>query len=369
MIALDTEITLPVVREAAGRAWNWWTKELLNALPSRIRARISPSRTEFTIHFGTANAIVSGFADQGAVPLATIGLAGDKAEGDIANARHFFPASGSSRVTVLLANALVLRRELDLPKTAEPKLKQIVGLDLDRQTPLTTENAAFDAFVRERNAETGRIRVALGVAKLETIERVLKLCARLGNVPDVVAIGDPGSVEGEFNLLPSKPRGQTHIRRLWKQPRFLVGAGFAILLAFNIGLSFARLDRRLDLLTAELVKARKEAQSTEKLRAQLAQSQSQQQLRAELRNQPQPLAILQELTHLFPDDVWLFELQISNGVGQMAGYSPSASSLIEKLDKSEHFTNPKLKSSIARPDKPGEERFEIGFDLRGVGAK
>jgi general secretion pathway protein L len=270
-------------------------------------------------------------------------------------------------VHVRLANSLVLRRELDLPRAAEARLRDVVSLDFDRQTPLTLDTGVFDVVVRERDSAGERIRVSLVAARRRTIDAILAACGRLGVSPKSIRVAGPLGSGAEFNLLPRTERRAG--ANIWRHPKLLAAAAIALLVALNLAFALQRQEERVTRLSAELTKIRKASQATDKLRSQLAMSEAETRLLLQAQAQAGPLEVLQELTRLLPDDVWLFGLEMRNGSVRIAGLAPSASDLIGRLDKSEIFANPRFSAAVTRADKPGNERFEISLDLRGRGSK
>jgi len=275
--------------------------------------------------------------------------------------------AGEPDIHVRLANSLVLRRELDLPRAAETRLRDVVSLDFDRQTPLTLETGVFDVLVRERDPAAGRIRVSLVAVKRRTIDDIMAACSRIGVSPRSIRVAGAAGAAAEFDLLPRAERTSGH--NIWHRPRFLAVGAIGLLLILNLGFAFERQQERVGHLAVELTKTRKASQATDKLRSQLAMSEAETRLLMESQAQAGPLKVLQELTRLLPDEVWLFGLDMRNGSVRIDGLAPSASDLIGRLDKSEIFTNPRFSAAVTRADKPGNERFEITLDLRGKSAK
>jgi general secretion pathway protein L len=361
MIVLDTPITMPLIGKTVSKAWDWWLRELLQAIPASLLQKLRPPRAQVDIYFTKSEAIVSQLSENGWEERGRLDLA--PSTPDEAAFADFFKTASRPDVRVRLANALILRRELDLPRAAESRLRDIVAIDFDRQTPLTLETGVFDVQVRERDLASGRIRVALIAAKRRTINESLALCSRLGVFPRSITVADHADGLSEFNLL--TPAGRGAEEDIWRRPWFMATVAIGVLVALNLTLAFERQGTRIANLSAELTKTRKAAQATEKLRSQLALSQAEARLLLESQSQAGPLEVIQELTRLLPDDVWLFGLEIRNGSVQIAGLSPSASDLIGRLDQSEIFTNPRFSAAVTRANKPGSERFEITLDLRG----
>lgn len=365
MIVFDTPITMPLMRQAASRAWDWWLRELLQAVPIAVLQRLQPPRPQIDVYVTPAGAVVSQMGENGWEERGRIGV--PRSVGSAVNTAELFDPTLKPEVHVRLANSLVLRRELDLPRAAESRLRDVVALDFDRQTPLTAETGVFDVLVRDRDPVAGRIRVALVAAKRRMIDDILSVCSQLGVYPKSIAVVGSAGSASEFNLLPKADWSAG--ANIWRRPWFLAAAAIGLLVVLNLTLAFERQETRLSNLSVELAKTRKTAQATEKLRSQLTMSQAETRLLLESQSQAGPLEVIQELTKLLPDDAWLFGFEMRNGSVQIAGQSPSASDLIGRLDKSEIFTNPRFSAAVTRADKPGSERFEITLDLRGKSKK
>jgi Tfp pilus assembly protein PilN/Tfp pilus assembly PilM family ATPase len=76
-----------------------------------------------------------------------------------------------------------------------------------------------------------------------------------------------------------------------------------------------------------------------------------------------PLEILNELTRVLPQEVWLQQLVYEGDTVTLNGFAPAASGLLQTLAASPYFENPQFRSSIGRtPD--GQETFAISVRLR-----
>jgi len=363
MIALDTPITIPLIGQFFGRAWNWWVGELKQAIPAPLIGRLQPPRPQIDIYVSPAEAIISQRAENGWEELGRFGLSGAGEAG----LGLMIDVASKPDVHVRLANSLVLRRELDLPRVAETRLRDVIGFDLDRLTPLTADTGVFDVLVREHDPAAGRVRVSLVVAKRQTIDRIILACERLGVFPRSIRVAEASGSVAEFNLLADAER--TAGRRIWRRPWLVAAAAIGLLIVTNVVLAFEREAARVSLLSTELAKTRKASQATEKLRAQLSMNQAEARLLMEAQSQAGPLEVLQDLSRLLPDDAWLFACEMRKGSVRISGLAPSASDLIALLDKSEILTNPRFSGAVTRADRPGNERFEITLDLRGKKTK
>ena len=76
-----------------------------------------------------------------------------------------------------------------------------------------------------------------------------------------------------------------------------------------------------------------------------------------------PLAILNELTRILPEDVWLQQFGYDGQTVNMTGTAPAASGLLQTLAESPYFENPQFRSSISQT-REGQERFTINARVR-----
>src|SRR5690606_22889898 len=109
---------------------------------------------------------------------------------------------------LLLPAAAGLRRRLSLPAAAGDRLREILGFEIDRQTPFTADAVAYDARLLGRHGGDGQLDAELVVVPRATLDAQL---ARLGPVAGTLAgvdiEGDDGMPLG-VNLLPRAQRGR-----------------------------------------------------------------------------------------------------------------------------------------------------------------
>jgi len=77
------------------------------------------------------------------------------------------------------------------------------------------------------------------------------------------------------------------------------------------------------------------------------------------RKQDRNLEILQELTHILPEDTYLFSYSYRDGNVSIGGYSNSASDLILMLESSPLLKDVRQRGSTTRDQRTGKERFQL----------
>src|SRR5690606_1146857 len=143
----------------------------------------------------------------------------------------------------LLSPAHGLRRRLSLPAAAADRLRDVVGFEIDRQTPFSAEAVVYDARVVGRREGDGQLDAELVVVPRQVLEPQLTalgpLAGQLAGVDAAAADGVPVGV----NLLPAERR------RRHRDPWIvwnLALATTAVLLLLVLGLFWQLLDNRRD---------------------------------------------------------------------------------------------------------------------------
>lgn len=167
-----------------------------------------------------------------------------------------------------------------------------------------------------------------------------------------------------FNLLPAERR--TYESPLVHLPTYAL-ASLVVLLTLALGLRgpfqdwlYSRhLEREMEALRPRLQELEVTQTNTDAARARL-------QLLASTRQSVAlPLEILNELTRILPQDIWLQQLAYDGDTVTLNGFAPAASGLLQTLAASPYFENPQFRSSISRTQE-GREVFMIDVRLRAA---
>jgi general secretion pathway protein L len=203
----------------------WWGRSLAAWLPRTWRLTLGMDRGRLLLHAPVVDPALppdeagalqlrlqdsEGLRDVGRIP----GLLESDADGDPL-AIVLAPALADLPRWLLLPAAAVLRRRLLLPAAAAERLRDVVGFEIERQTPFTADAVAFDARILDRRESDGQLDVELVVVPRTTLDAQLAalgpLAASLAGI-DVAAGDAPLGV----NLLAAAQRRQQHDPwRLW----------------------------------------------------------------------------------------------------------------------------------------------------------
>ncbi|MEG1681370.1 MAG: PilN domain-containing protein, partial [Stenotrophomonas sp.] len=270
--------------------------------------------------------------------------------------------AGLPRFGLLPASA-VLRKPLRMPAAAEARLREVLGFEIDRQTPFNAIQVHYDVRLLQRRGD-GQLDTELVVAPRPLVDALLgpgeAWQQQLDGVDAVDAEGMPLGV----NLLPMTMRRQRHdpMRRL---NRLLLIAGLVMLvlgawqLLENRRAAAARLSAQVD---ATAVRARAVAAQRQQLQDLVD---GQQFFTAQRAQQASATEIINELSQRLGDDTSLEKLSIEGGRMQLIGMSSSASSLVSKLEGSRLWKTPSLTGVLQAGQGAGRERFTLTAELRG----
>lgn len=270
------------------------------------------------------------------------------ADGDIVVRRR---RRGGSRVALRLGPEGVLRRTLTLPAMAEPHLGAILAHDIDAHTPWTADQAWFGADVTGRDADGREIGVRLlAVARAAALPWLDRL-RRQGLVPvelELVGGGDDGDGVIRVPLaIGAAPRAS---HRRWVR---LAAAATAGLVLAGAGPLVVR--QRLADLEREVAVVRQEAQIVGRMADAIDRLRAEGGF-AERRKRAVPAAtvVLEALSRLLPDDVWLTEWRLEEGSVHVIGRAADAAPLLALIESSPHFADAGFRSAVVREDGGGE---------------
>jgi len=266
-------------------------------------------------------------------------------------------ASGTPR-WLLVPAARVLRRVLTLPAAAEPRLREVLAFELDRQTPFSADQVSFEGRVLDRDLAAQQLRVELLVLPKASLDAEL---AALGPLARGLAGVDVVEADGRrlgLNLLPDAARAQRRdpVRRL----HLALAATAIVGLLGTLGLTLHNRSERRDALRTQVASANDQAREARLLRNQLVSSaQAANFLAATRASRPTTLEVVDELTRLIPDDTSLDKLAINGDRLVMVGQSRAAPALVALLQASPLITEPALSGVVQSDPRTGRDRFTL----------
>jgi general secretion pathway protein L len=254
-----------------------------------------------------------------------------------------------------------LRRRLRLPTAAVPQLRQVVGFEIDRQTPFAVEDVHFDVQVR-RSAGDGQVEVELAVVPRRTIA-ALKDAAHgtdlgLAGIDLADAHGQPLG----FNLLPAAER-RWRTDRLWRWNLLLAAVAIIAILAAG-GRILGNRQAVVDAMQAEgdrqLAQASRVATQRSRLVALVEGARFLEQTRAA---RPATVEVWDEVTRRLPDGTWLEKFSIESDQLLLTGLSDDAPALVARMEGARLWRKPALAGALQADPETGRNRFSLTAQL------
>ncbi len=335
---------------------HWWLGEIGLLLPPSLRRLFSEQRLLVTISHEKlcfvdpnsptgeeiCHALESGSSTSGSLP----------------------PYLLKQRCDLLLDEALVLVRELELPLEAESTLRRVLSFSMDHYTPFAESDVVFDYRIVRRDLVNKKIAIILYVAPTEGVEPAIHALADM-NIEIATVDVASASANGREGIDLCPPEWRSATAGMNRFDRVLALSALALLLVVAV-MPFIQRQQATSQLESEL----------SGLRAQLHQAESDREdlldriermtlIQQQTSAMPSVLDVLLELTHLMSDESWAGQVTITSGRVRLSGEASAASELLAQLSKSSIFSDPRFEAPLTQNPKTGNERYVISLAIRG----
>ncbi|MEN1727176.1 MAG: PilN domain-containing protein [Pseudomonadota bacterium] len=350
----------------------WWRGELASLIPDGLRRRmVSPRPAIWLVLDGPGEKLALWRGGEQPASLGELLIADD-----LQVLRQRWMAAleafedGVPEVRLCLPAERVLACPVEQPLAIEANLGKALGYQLDQFTPFRAVDVMFDHRVKDRNTETGRLAVDVRLVPKAQISDLLGRLNDIGIVPHAIDTliegGETPSTEG-FNLIPEGQRpGYVYARaRLnW------VLAGVAVLvLGAVMAQSLYLRNNTVDSLRSEVDALRFQADQVMALQRQLEDSlQAANFLAERRRRQPVVIHVLDEVSRVLPDDMWINQLQVRGDELTMMGLADGSQRLIEIINASPLLDDTQFRGAINVDPATGKERFNALAQITRGGA-
>ncbi|MGQ4582624.1 PilN domain-containing protein [Lysobacter sp. F60174L2] len=259
---------------------------------------------------------------------------------------------------LLLAPAQGLRRRISLPAAAADRLRDVVGFEIDRQTPFTADAVAYDARVLGRRDGDGQVDAELVAVPRAVLDPQL---AALGPLTPTLAGVDLAAADGlplGINLLP--PSQRRRHRDPWAGWNLALAAVAVVAIA---ALLWQLLDNRRDAAEAfeqEIARSADAGRQAAAQRGELMELIEGQAFLDRARAQrPTSIEVIDELTRRLPDGTYLEKLSIDDQQMLLIGLSGEAAALIGQLQGTGLWQSPALAGALQPDPDSGRDRFTL----------
>jgi general secretion pathway protein L len=366
MHTADLDQLLSNATDLARAVLRWWVGELWGMLPSRLAALAQRSRARILLEVHGGDIVAAWEVGTERIELARIHADSqdhDMAQGALAAALR--RVRRTSITTVLrLPTAQILRRKISLPLAAAKSLRQVLAHEFDRQMPLSRDQAYFDCRVLHRDRGKKQLTAELITVRRGVIDRGIELANSCGlRLTQIELIGDGDPVRLPGLLQPED--SATRRRWEWRVSAALVGLGFI----FIVGTCTALVDRQQnydDAIAQALAAAKSRADAAKQLQAKVHAIAESQRFLPLQKRAASVMTVLNEVTRILPDNIWLFDLELRGKEVRLHGFAPAASSLLVLFAQSPLFENARFRAPLTQGQHGSVERFDLSMDFKGV---
>lgn len=352
---LDTPINIQL-----SKFWEWWTSEIKEVIPTPLKKLIE-RRQQLVLLEAFEGRIAIVHQNGSREKLILTCPISELTPPQRALFKDAHPELAEIRIALRIRRDQGISRIITLPLAAEENLPQVAGLEMDRITPFRQDQVYFSARVIERKKTARQILAKITLVPKVFLDETLEHLEAAGWGPSLVFLTNEDKPSSS-NLLPERFRP--------KPNKWLEGINIALtscaiaslILMLVLPAWMTRVE--LNKIQSELKKTTKIAKDVEAMQEE-AEKLFQQAKFLQNKKQTEPIIVdaFEELSRVIPDDTWLNGLQYANHRVVIQGQSPSASSLLKKIEGSRFFRDVSFVSPVTKDSSNGLERFQIAFDL------
>lgn len=269
---------------------------------------------------------------------------------------------------LLLPPQLVARVPVTLPLAAAGQLRQALQFEVDRQTPFTLADVAFDARALQADSVAKTVLAELIVVPRAKLAPLLARAQALGIRLQGVDVADVDGRPAGVNLLPDEARW-TPVNR-WRRRNLWLALSVLALLVLGAVVSVQRQNARATDLEARLQRDRVQARLVAAQRQQLVDySEAAQQIQALRDRRPSLVVVQNALAERLAGNAWVERISIQGDQLQLSGQSPQATRLVPALQGSTLWRDVTMSGAVAAEGGNGGERYALGLRLTPMPAK
>jgi general secretion pathway protein L len=339
----------------------WWTGALASCLPARVRDLFELSPRRLLLRRVGADLQLALWRGDDVRPLAGVPVAALADDGRDPLSALLAPRVADVPRWLVLPAATVLRRRLTLPAAAGERLREVLGFEIDRQTPFTAADVSYDARVLNRRGDD-QLEVELVVVPKATLDAAL---AGLGPLASILSGVDAADAAGQplgINLMGDARRHRREDPWRRRNAVLLLVAGVALFAA--MWQMLANREAAAEVFEQQVDEAVRQARgaSLEKRRL-LDLVEGGAFLQAARAGAPTMVEVMDELARRLPDDTYLEKLSVEGDRVLLIGLSREASALVGRLQGSPLWTSPALAGALQPDPRTRMDRFTLTATL------
>jgi general secretion pathway protein L len=338
--------------------FGWWVEQLAGLLPASWLNIFAKSSDAAILELEDENFVLWIRRNGGSVRTSQ-GAIGDL-KAALAHVAHL-PHLLLLRVSPKQA----LCKTLSLPGAARRELKNLLGFEIDRETPFEQAEVYWSYLAGPLDKGRGKLDVDLVVVPHPVADAAVAAARDAGFDPAALEVDVATDRSVLIWVAAQQPVQQILLYRKFKPA---VSVTCAVLAAFVI-VSFAGLQLNLFLANRAIADLQERSHEASLLRqAANRRTASIAFLSKAQGTNENALGILAAATHTLPDDTYLTSFSVHDGHVTITGYSDSAANLIGLLAKAPAFREPVFDSPVTESQDSDQEKFSISMALAPMGA-
>ena len=259
-----------------------------------------------------------------------------------------------------------LRRTLLLPAAARERLREVLGFEIERQTPFAAADVVHDGRLLGVR-EDGQLQVELVVVPRRALDaQATQLGALAGSLSGVDLLDAEGRTLG-VNVLP--PAQRLHRRNPWRLWNIAFGIAGFVALAFALAQVVENRRAAADALQAEVASRSGQARGVSEQRQRLVDAvEGGSYLQRQRNGRASVIEVIDALSPRLPDGTYLEKFTIEGEQLTLLGLSNQAAALVGKLGDTPQWHNPALSGALQTDPRTRMDRFTLVAQLRDTAA-
>lgn len=262
---------------------------------------------------------------------------------------------------LLLPAASGLRRTLQLPGAARERLREVLGFEIERQTPFAASDVLYDGRVLHVR-DDGQLLVELVVVPRKRFDDANAALAGLSSWLAGVDLADADGRPLGINLL-ALPQRKVRANP-WRWWNMVFASLFLIGLTLGLGQVLANRNEAARQLQADVDMRSAQARTVARQRQRLVDAVDGGIYLQEQRNaRPTVVEVMDELARRLPDGTYLEKTAIEGGQLTLIGLSNQAAALVGKLEGARPWNAPALSGALQPDPRTRNDRFTLVAQL------
>lgn len=348
--------------------WQWWTGELNAMVPKRLKMAFAGDASLVDVMVDS-NALVH-VKSLGASlqELKRVALPGNDANAMRAAIEDLVRSSGRD-IRLLVPATEVLRKKIVLPLATEENLLDVVGFDMDRQTPFTADQVYYGARILNRDAARERLDVSVAAVPRTALEPHMSLLRAGGvSVHSIVVADEIAAAATPTELLPKSAEPSRRWSNMQRLNVGLIVCGLLFALAAVVLPIWQKRETVKELipLTAKVGAEYKVTQKIADEYTRLANEYNF--IAAKKHGQYPAVMLLDEITKISPDTTWIQNFELKSLAKtrelQLTGEAVAVSKVIESLEQTPFLQNTAQRSQTRQGSRPNIEFFTLASEVK-----